>query len=412
MSPQAAPVSQDQLPDEVLHGDLYAVSVLDFAAADKTDWANAATVIMGGAPTTRPLGPGAQLPMGLEQSLGPIFRTGADRIALGVLLKDNYPQVALHFPPNVDQTAGNNWLRNIGLHGKLVHKDQWLMLVSPAAQSDPLNPQADMARAALNCWREDAGLKIVYFPSDAYNRAATTGGAPAPIQAMIEQFEKSQYLFIGACLGAHPQLEIRWAAQDENGADAVIKQFQASSEEIKRQGSSMGLPPFFSPVLAQLNPVRDGNVARISLDQRQLATMFTTVVIATAASRNQQNGALDPVTQTPVAADWKATDPGADSAAAQMRLILAAIAEYDHEHQVLPNSLDDLVSDKLVPGAEILHDPRTAQDRGFVYVKPAGATKLSDISNPAAPILYEIKDGRPNHNGLVGYANGVVEMPK
>jgi hypothetical protein len=409
-SRQAAPMSQDELPDDVLHGDIYAVAVLDFAVADKTAWSNAATVIMGGAPTTRPLGPNAQLPMGLEQSLGPILRTGADRIVMGVLIKNNNAQIGLHFPPDTDQIAGKNWLRNTGIRGRVVSEGQWLMLVSPAEQNAPLNPQADMARAALNCWTDDAGLKIVYFPSAAYSRSVSSGGAPAPIQRMIELFEKCQYLFVGGRLGAHPQLEVRWAAQDESGADAVIKQFQTSRDEIKGEGPSMGIPTIFSPVLALINPVQEGNIDRISLDQKQLSTMFTTVVIAAAASRNQTNGAVDPVTQTPVAADWAATDPATDSATAQMRLILGAIAEYDREHQALPNSLDDLVMGRLVPGPEVFHDPRTGQDNGFVYVKPAGVSRLSDISNAAAPILYEIKDGQPDHGGLVGYANGVVGM--
>ncbi len=408
----AAPMSEDELPDDVLHGDIYAVAVLDFAIADKTAWSNAATVIMGGAPTTRPLATNAQLPMGLEQALGPIFRTGADRLAMGVLVKNNNPEIALHFPPNADQIAGENWLRNTGIRGRVVSKGQWLMLVFPAVQNAPINPQADMIRAALNCWSEDAGLKIVYFPSDAYNRATSSGGAPAPIRKMIELFEKSRYLFVGGRLGAHPALEIRWAAQDESGADAVIKQFQSSRDEIKRDGASMGIPTVFSPVLALINPVREGNVDRLSLDQKQLATMFTTVVIAAAASRNQQNGGVEPVTQTPVAADWTATDPATDSATVQMRLILSAIGEYDREHQALPNSLDDLVTDKLVPGAEVFHDPRSGQDNGFVYVKPTGASRLSDISNPVAPILYEVKNGQPDHGGLVGYANGVVGMGK
>src|SRR5580658_7097742 len=56
----AAPLSEDELPDDVLHGDIYAVAVLDFAVADKTAWSNAVTVIMGGAPTTRPLASNAQ----------------------------------------------------------------------------------------------------------------------------------------------------------------------------------------------------------------------------------------------------------------------------------------------------------------------------------------------------------------
>ena len=114
-----------------------------------------------------------------------------------------------------------------------------------------------------------------------------------------------------------------------------------------------------------------------------------------------------------MAADWAPTDAAVDSTSAQMRLILAGIIEYDREHQSLPASLADLVSDKLVPGAEVFHDARTGKDDGFFYVKPDGVTKISDIADrKKTGILFEGKDGNADPAGLVGYADGHVGMGK
>ena len=173
----------------------------------------------------------------------------------------------------------------------------------------------------------------------------------------------------------------------------------------------MGVPAFFNPILQNMNPQRDGDVARVSLDRRQLATIFTQAMLAAALSGNQGSG-QQAVTQSPVAADWTETDAATDAAAAQMRLILQAIRAYDQEHQALPGSLDDLVNAKLLPGAEILHDPRSGRDNGFTYVKPPGAARFSDIKNTATPLLYESKNGQPDLEGLIGHADGRVAMAK
>ena len=171
---------------------------------------------------------------------------------------------------------------------------------------------------------------------------------------------------------------MRWVAPDADGADAVIKEFAATLQRLKEPGNGTGIPIPIVTALAQFQPVREENVVRLSFGQKELSSIFTAVIAA--SMNNSQNGGQQNAVQTPVAADWAPTDPAIDSASAQMRLILAAIIEYDREHQSLPASLADLVSDKFVPGAEIFHDPRTGKDDGFFYVKPDGVTKLADLA--------------------------------
>jgi hypothetical protein len=141
-----------------------------------------------------------------------------------------------------------------------------------------------------------------------------------------------------------------------------------------------------------------------------LANVFAAVLAATMAGGG---GPGPQPVQTPVAADWAPTDPAIDAASAQMRLILAAIAEYDRQNHALPAKLDDLTTARLVPGPEIFHNPRTGLDNGFLYVKPDAAARLADLPNPAkTAILFENKNGKADEAGLVGYADGKVAMGK
>jgi hypothetical protein len=418
-TPSGAPMTQDDLPDAALDGDLLAVVVFDLKTGDKTAWNNTWVVMTGGKPTTRPLGPDDPLPIGLDQAIGPIFKMGADRFVYGVSIRNGSADLTLCFrlPAGVSENAANVWLRKT-IPGTTPFEHDGAWLIKHINQQSggkppvlPLSPHANDVRQELNCRGDNVPVKIVYLTSDSLKKQMLIGGPPpAEIAAMANLYWSARYVYAGVKLGAHPQVEARWVAPDADGADAVIKEFVATCQRLKQPGNGGGLPQFLVAAFDQCKPVRDDNVARVSLGQKELSNIFAAVV---AASMNPQNGGQQFPQQTPVAADWTPTDPAIDSTSAQMRLIMSAIAEYDREHQSLPAALSDLVSDKLVPGAEIFHDPRTGKDDGFIYVKPAGATKLADISAPAkTAILFEEKDGNADPAGLVGYADGHVGTGK
>jgi hypothetical protein len=146
------------------------------------------------------------------------------------------------------------------------------------------------------------------------------------------------------------------------------------------------------------------------------------VAVACGAILNSAAIAQPRPAQTPARFDWTAlfnpgdssaipTDGPSHAAAAQMRLILAAVAEYDASQNALPATLDDLAAAKLVPAPEVFRDPRTGAEAGFVYVKPDGVNRLSALTSPATtPILYELKDGKPDPAGLIGYADGHIAV--
>jgi hypothetical protein len=406
----AGPLSVDDLPDALLHGDVLGVIVLDLKTGDKTAWNDALMVISGGRPATHPLGPNDPLPMGLDGAIGPFFRFGAERLCVAMVNNHGNvdPAIAVRLKDGADPAPAERWFRQNVQGQSVAHDGNWCFceprdLRDP--NSTPLNPQADAIRLALNCWGDDVPIKVVYITSDTIQRDSTRPGPPpAPVADLFNLYWSVKYVYIGARLGAEPLLYVRWVAPDSDGADAVVKAWNELPAKLRQQNNTGGLLQF-GPVYELIKPVREDNAAVVTMDRKLLANAFG-VVLATIAIRQQQGGAQ----QTPVGPDWQPTDPASDAAAAQMRLILAAIAEYDAANHALPTSLDDLTKSQLVPGAEIFHDPRTNQDNGFIYQPPAGVTKLADIPTPdKAAILFESKDGKPDQTGLIGYANGQVK---
>ena len=137
-----AAMSADDLPDAVLHGDLMAVVVLDLKSGDKTAWFNAASVITGGRATTRPLGPGDSLPMGMEQAMGPIFKMGAERLVYVVSLRNGNADLSFGFrlAEGTSEEAANAWLRkNLPANPKFEHDGA---VADKAGQSTKRDPTA------------------------------------------------------------------------------------------------------------------------------------------------------------------------------------------------------------------------------------------------------------------------------
>jgi hypothetical protein len=412
---QIAPMSQDDLPDSTLRGDLLAVVVLDLSKGDKTAWTNTWMVISGGSPTTRPVPDDAALPIGLEQSLGPIFRMGAERVIYSVTQDGFNQDITLGFRlrQGTSETAADKWLRqNIGAAARFDHDGSWLITRLNArngamAPSGELSPLAEQVREELNCWG-DVPIKAVYPNPSALKKAlGRNGQLPSALAGMANLFWAAKYVYFGAELGAEPQVEMRWVAPDEAGADAAITEFSNMRQQLKVPSNGTGIPLPLVQVMDQFHPIREGNVARIALNKKDLSSVFTAVLVASMGGGGQAQ--QTEVHQSHIDSTWKPMDATTDSASSQMRLILSAIAEYDEAHQALPGTLNDLVTDGLMPGPEIFHDPRTGQDNGFVYVRPDGVGKMADItSRDKTAILFEVKDGKPDEAGLVGYADGHV----
>jgi hypothetical protein len=419
-APAVDAMTQEDLPDSALRGDILGLVVFDLKAGDKTAWTNAALVISGGRPTTQPVSDSAPMPMGLDGALGPLFTMGAERLVYSVSVGNNKQNVmiCIRLRPGFSEDGALKWLhRNIRTATKFDHDGPWLVLRINArngslisnAVDRPLSPQADEIRQDLNCWGNDVPVNAVYATGESVRKQLMRGGAPPPVLLPLANlYFSAKYIYIGAKLGAHPQIEARWVAQDENGAEQVITTLQILRTALKQPNNALNLPPAFGTILDQFQPKQEGNIVRISLNEKDLSNVFSAVIAASMSARNAPSAPQAQVQQEPVSTDWKPIDPATDSAMAQMRLILAAIAEYDQDHQALPASLDDLASANLLPGPETLRDPRSSSGKPFVYIKPA-ASRLADIpSRNTTGILFEDKEVQASEAGLIGYADGHV----
>jgi hypothetical protein len=312
------------------------------------------------------------------------------------------------------------WLhRNLTNIKKFDHDGNWLVVsIDPTngfsvndAASRPLSPQADDVREELNCWGDDVPVRSLLLTSEAVKKHTMRGGPPPEsLRPLADLYFSARYIYFGGKLGAHPQVEMRWVAPDENGADQVIKGLKTLRTALKQPGNDLNVPPAFGTVLDLVQPTRDGNIVRVSMNQKDLSNLFAAIISAS------MNGGSSPSPQVPqqsISSDWKPLDAATDSAAAQMRMILAAIREYDQDHQALPASLDDLISAKLLPGAEILRDPRSSSGKAFVYVKPSAARLDAVASRDKIAILLEDQEVLASGQGLAGYADGHVgDAPK
>ena len=93
-----------------------------------------------------------------------------------------------------------------------------------------------------------------------------------------------------------------------------------------------------------------------------------------------------------------------------MRQLLAIMQIYVQSHNgQFPDTLEALVAAE--PSAQpLLIDPHNPAAPAFIYVKPQGPAG----DQPAAgnvPILYEANGGKPDPQGVVGFADGQVQLP-
>jgi hypothetical protein len=416
-------MTQEELPDAALPTDLLMITCLDLKAGDKTAWTNAWLTISGGKPTTQPVADSAPMPIGLDRNIGPMIAMGAERVCYTFSIENGNKAVTLcvRLRAGRSEDAALKWLRNnVRNATRFEHMGDWLVVrinasngnVVSNAAAGPLNPNAEALREALNCWGDDVPVKTVLTSSANIKRLLMRDGPPpAVLQPIVNLFWSAQYIYAGAKLGADPRIEARWVAPDEASADQVVKTFDTLRTSLKQPDNELHLPPVFAAIFDQFHPTRDGNVASVSMDRKALTNLFASVVAASMTANSRATNAPAPaqVGQQPVSPGWKPIDAATDSAMAQMRLILTAITEYDQDHQSLPNTLDDLVSANLLPGAEILRDPRSSSGKLFVYVKPAAA-KLADVpDHNKTAILIEDKEVQANGRGLVGYADGHVD---
>ncbi len=93
------------------------------------------------------------------------------------------------------------------------------------------------------------------------------------------------------------------------------------------------------------------------------------------------------------------------------QLGIALLLYTDQNGGRLPDTLNELAFSLGGQGEALLFNPRTKENPGFIYVKPADT--LDQIGNRSTTVLiYEARNGKIDPSGAMLYADGRVEMAK
>lgn len=253
-----------------------------------------------------------------------------------------------------------------------------------------------------------ASATIAFVPNDQIRTLAgvipTAGLSPAAADIIPFLF-KSRWALVVANLGRAPGVGMTIRAEDEPAAQYLTEKLKAlsSGDADDRGGDSgqaarnprvSGKPGDAVNIAAgAIHPIRKGAKVSFSVQGpafRQLAV----ALVPSAANAHQRASASD--------------------AAEHLRALGAAFTRYVAAHNgMLPENIQQLRSfvDKDQSFDELLKNPRTGGNPGFIYVKPA--PRISAIKDPVhTPILFEAKNGVKDPAGAVGYATGQVEEAK
>jgi len=186
------------------------------------------------------------------------------------------------------------------------------------------------------------------------------------------------WLALGYRASPSPSVTLLAQMTDRTTAKSLADNAIATIERFRQR-------PALARMAGALKPRVDGDRLVISLDQRQLAMAFADLAVPAA-----------------LRARFKASQA---TSMDHMKAILRACAAYGFLHNgQWPDSLDRLVSDKLIADPGILRAPRQpGREQAYVYLKPAGKP------GPLTMVLYEAYDRWPGEVA-VGFGDGHVEV--
>lgn len=391
----------EPLPDRVYGDDMNHVIVIDLTRFNFAQSAAAAKTLFG--EDTEVMGLVNPVLSGLKAMQGPID-AGMLRMVQGVPRQSpgqyGPPFIYTIARPGAEKSAKDAMGKLFGNAARFEAAGAWTRVVfgrDPATRpvAARTGPLADALAIA-----GDPPLTWVILPNDTTRKelGGEVASLPAPLRDVLSQSLAGRYVAITITLGDAPALQTVAAMPD----DASATRLEAA---IAALAGNPQLAPF-KAMLEQAKPQRDGAIVRVSLDTANLAAITKAaspmLKAASEAQARQQRRASQPL-----------PEPAVSAAAAQMRLLLAQIKTFDEQKGRLPNDLDELLNSGLVPDSGIyeMMNPRTMEERGFIYSKPAGATRLSDIKTPATtPLLREALDGQAAPDSMTGFADGHVEL--
>jgi hypothetical protein len=258
-------------------------------------------------------------------------------------------------------------------------------------------------------------VRVVLLGSPAIQQeltGATARTLPPAVQTLLTQTLEARWLALAAEVGDKPALTITVQMKSADAATQLVAQVAAARQQVQDLLRLAQGPAAAGSTTAPANPGAQpgatGNLAACSalLDTLQPQQQGATVSLTLDAAALRALG--EPVGAAMTVARAAAT---AVASRSNMRQLLLGLSVYAGEHQgKLPDKIEDI--QEYVGGAEamgrLMTNPHTGAAAGYIYLKPA--PKMSAIADPAAtPMIREARDGQPDPNGAVGYADGHVE---
>ena len=284
-----------------------------------------------------------------------------------------------------------------------------LIIARRARLLPPAGKDGDTADAFSKGLREvgDAPAAVVFVPNANLRRSVATGSAQAAqsgeefmpgitkLYKLLEHLVACERGVMTSTLGEKAKLSLTLTAKDADGAKTLVASVKPAAEtaakldELVRDAAGPADPGvmMLSTLLGVIEPKQDGREVTIELEGKNLEHVASTMAKGIfAAQAKAQESVL----------------------ASNMHQLGVAIHAYANDHKgKLPDSLDDLKT--YVGGADALArlvtNPITGEKEGIKYVKPADTLNKLDFS---AKMLFEVRDGKVNKEGYVGYADGSV----
>lgn len=317
------------------------------------------------------------------------------------------PMFFIEAKPENQQAVEQAVRKVFGQMTKLEGSGNWLMGTFGRSQTPATMPvlvESPLVREAFAA-TSDRALRHVMIPSEKERKeiAQEGKGEPETVRSFLAALVNSRYVALAVDLGEKPAIEAVACMPDEAAAAKLVEAARALATTTDANLAA------FKPLLAALRPQQQGKMVRLLINTQELAAVGKEMgpMLETMQRASDNRAAAERQ-----AAKAPLPEPTRAASAAQMRLVLQQIITFDRKNRRLPADLDELLRSGIVPdgGMYEMMNPRTNEERGYLYVKPQGANRLADIKDAGkTPILYESDEGKAAADSLIGYADGHVE---
>jgi beta-lactamase regulating signal transducer with metallopeptidase domain len=284
----------------------------------------------------------------------------------------------------------------------------------PPAAAEPAMPAADQKRLAafsraIRLAKESDGLvlALVATPGLTSMLEKPPTELPLPLVLMFHALAASDSAILSASIGNAPSLTLTLQTADDTKnkfVSATIDQAlaemanlllplkknleEAASPESAKEAKNLGT---LLDRLHQTKTAIKDHAVELSIDNTELAVMgHAAAPLMIGARRNAQQ----------------------QVSISNMKQLVFGMIIYANSHNgTWPDKLEDVTD--AVGGAQgfkqLTINPANPNAPVYIYEKPEGSFTHPKAPPAETPILFELKDGKKNESGFIGYADGHVQ---